>query len=92
MKLTVDAFLKQAIVYFPHLESEFIELDGLHYLQVDCFRQETEVEMKNFSADKLKSIFSFVEEYYLQGDDKIKDIIDVSFVEAVFAGHDIKTI
>ncbi|MBM7074448.1 hypothetical protein JQC92_20890 [Shewanella sp. 202IG2-18] len=32
------------------------------------------------------------EKYYLNGDEKVKDAIDISFAEAFFAGHDRQTV
>jgi len=88
MKIADQQFIEEALKLFPDLKEDFVELDSLLHLQMDRFRYRVERELEKRNEEKILKSFMLIERCYRYGGETLKNAVDTSFVEAIFAGHD----
>lgn len=92
MKISEQEFLQETLKLFPDLKEDLLELDNLLHLQMDRFRYRVEEELQKRNKEKILKSFMLIERCYRYGGETLKDAVDTSFVEGIFAGHDKETI
>jgi len=92
MEISENDFISEALDLYPDLERDFKELEGLLHLQMDRFRYRVEEEMVRRSEEKVLKSFMLAEKCYRNGIDDLKSAVVTSFAEAIYSGHDKKTI
>jgi hypothetical protein len=81
MKIDRSEFLRRLKSYFPNLRSDLNQQQGLLHFEVSEFRKYTNNLVREGNKDKVKSCFKIAEQGYLHGNAKMKNAIDVSYVE-----------
>jgi hypothetical protein len=85
--MTQEEFLEAALRIYPDLQPEFEELDDLFHLQMDRLRFRMERDILARDEKSVKATMELAVSCHRFGSDVMKDAIDISFAEAVFAGH-----
>lgn len=74
-------FLAEIKKVFPEIKSEINAQDGQLHFEVAVLRQHAERMIAEGNKDAVSCIFSIADRFYNNGDSKLKNAIDVSFVE-----------
>lgn len=85
--MTQEEFLESALRIYPDLQPEFEELEDLFHLQMDRLRFRMERDFRACDEKSVKATMELAASCHRQGSDLMKNAIDTSFAEAVFAGH-----
>src|SRR5690606_25729057 len=85
--MTIEDFLRSARILYPDLRVDFDDLEGFIHLQMDKFRCKVELDIKARDKLAVTKAMALAVACYQQGDWQLKEAIDVSFAEAIFAGH-----
>ncbi|BDH84662.1 DUF7674 family protein [Lactococcus lactis] len=80
IKLLIDNFSELKEIYDDD-EDYYIDLPYIFYESE--FVPFIEKEIKENNINKLSSIFNFIEDLYINGDEKLKNLIGVSVIEAL---------
>jgi len=78
-------FQKSALELYPELSDAFKEYEGLLHLQMGELEIKTTESIRNGDEKKVLSAYMLVERCHRQGDDAMKNAVDVSFVEGVLS-------
>ncbi len=74
-------FLAEVKSAFPELAPEINAQHGQLHFEVSALRQYVERKIADGDREVVARIFSVAEKFYFNGDAKLKNAIDVSFVE-----------
>ena len=80
-KLDRSLFLKEVKTSFPELVSKINSEQGLLHFEMDIVRKFAQHLIDTQQHDNLKKCFLIIEKFYLSGNNKLKNTIDVSFIE-----------
>jgi len=74
-------FLKELKCLYPEVTEGINKQDGLLHFEMQVFRAFTEKAINADDKEKVKSCYSFAEKVFLNGDEKLKNAIDATYVE-----------
>ena len=80
-KFHQSQFIKEVKTVFPELTSDINADQGLLHLEMEVIRKFAQHLIDTGQREKLVKCFSLVEQFNRSGNAKLKDAIDVSFVE-----------
>ncbi|ODB95165.1 hypothetical protein A3197_17545 [Candidatus Thiodiazotropha endoloripes] len=78
-------FKDRALTLYPGLAEAFDEYEGLLHMQMSEFEMKTTEAIRNKDKEKVLASFILAERCFRQGDEAMKNAIDVSFVEGVLS-------
>ncbi len=81
--VTDEEYRAEALELFPVLEVEFKEFEGLLQLQMGAFENKVTQAIRDRNDELVKKSFFLAEKCFRQGNENMKDAVDVSFVEGV---------
>lgn len=76
-------FLKQLKLLFPYLTPMINQEHGLLQGEMTVLHNHVQDLIKRNDAEKIKKAFELVDDFYTTGDNKLKNAIDVSFIEGL---------
>lgn len=89
MKIDRSEFLRILKYEFPELKYELNQQQGLLHFEVSEFRKFTNQLIRAGEKNQVERCFIIAENGFLNGDSKLKNAIDVSYVEDLeFYGKD----
>ena len=80
-KFHQSQFIKEVKTVFPELTSDINAEQGLLHLEMEVIRKFTQHLIDTGQRKELVKCFSLIEQFNKSGNAKLKDAIDVSFVE-----------
>ncbi|GBC59396.1 hypothetical protein DENIS_0335 [Desulfonema ishimotonii] len=80
-----DQFVEEVLRLFPGAADELSEYDGLLHLQMGVFERHMTEAIERRDREVVVRGFMLAEKCYRQGDEEMKDAVDVSFAEGVLA-------
>lgn len=83
MKKKFEEFINAALIEYPEYKDQIMDedWDDLPYLQMGVFTRIVNDLILDGDESKFKQILTFLGEQYEEGDDKLKNIFAVSFLE-----------